>query len=207
MKNEKIPETNLESLLDRIQAEGIQKAESTAAEIIKVAHEKADLIVTKARQDAEDISDENKEAIKLREASLNSRLTQAGRDVVLNVKGEIIALFEHLFQHKCQSYLQGKKLADMISQIIANWQTERHDSINLEVLVNEQDRQGLLEELLAAFHQQAKDIIEVKGHPDIISGFRIGIKDSHLYYDFTDQAIAETISQYLRPELAALLAV
>ncbi len=205
MKNDEISEINLNSLLDRIQTEGIQKAESEAAAIIKAAQDKADLIIAAARQEARAIDEESRAEIKRREASLSSRLTQTGRDVVLNVKSGIIVLFENILQHKCRSFLKDKNLEALILQIITSWQAE-HKTLNLEILVNEQERQSLFDELISAFQQQAEDGIEVKGHPDIAAGFRFGKKDSHLYYDFTDQAIAEAIAQYLRPELAALLA-
>ncbi|HFQ80930.1 MAG TPA: hypothetical protein ENK33_06100 [Desulfobacterales bacterium] len=205
MKNDEITEINLNSLLDRIQTEGIQKAESEAAAIIKDARDKADLIIATARQEARVISDENEAEIKRREASLTSRLTQTGRDVVLNVKGGIIALIDNILQHKCRSLLKDKNLEALILRVIRSWQAE-DKTLNLEILVNEQERQGLVDELIAAFQQQAENGIEVKGHPDIAAGFRFGTKGSHLYYDFTDEAVAETIAQYLRPELAALLA-
>ncbi len=204
MKNDATSETNINALLDRIQTEGIEKAESEAAVIIKAAQETAHSIISKARQEAAAIAAESREELKRRERSLNSRLAQTGRDVVLNVKGEIIALFDRLLQHECRSCLKGKRLAVVISQIIGAWQTE-HKSLNLEILINEDDRHALVDELLAAFRQQLKDGIEIKGHPDITAGFRVGLKGAHLYYDFTDEAIAETIGQYLRPELSALL--
>ncbi|NOX24866.1 MAG: hypothetical protein GXP59_01885 [Deltaproteobacteria bacterium] len=205
MKNDEIPEINLNSLLDRIQTEGVQKAESEAVAIIKAAHGKADLIIAAARQEARAISEESEaEMIKRREASSTSRLTQTGRDVVLNVKGGIIVLIENILRHKCRSFLKDKNLEVLILRVITSWQAE-HKTLNLEILVNEQERQSIFDELISTFQQQAENGIEVKGHPDIAAGFRFGIKGSHLYYDFTDQAIAETIAQYLRPELAALL--
>ncbi|MFW8602311.1 hypothetical protein ACOHYD_12630 [Desulfobacterota bacterium M19] len=204
MKNNKFPETNINALLDRIQTEGIDKAEKEAAVIIKAAREKARLILSKARQEAAAVAAESSEELQRRERNLNRRLVQTGRDVVLNVKGEIIALFDRLLQHECRSSLKGKQLAAVISQIISAWQVGDKNP-NLEIIINEDDRRNLVDELLSVFRQQLKDGIELKGHPDVAAGFRVALKDSHLYYDFTDEAIAETIGQYLRPELSALL--
>ncbi len=204
MKNNTIPKANIDSLLDRIQTEGIQKAESKAREIIQAAHLEADLIITKAHQKAKNIETETKQKIEHQEKNLNKRLTQIGRDVVLNVKGEIITLFERLLLYECRSYLKGKTLQTIIIQIITNWQAT-HDSLNLDIFINEQDRHNLRDKLLIKLQHQAKDGIKIQGHPDISAGFRIGQRDNHLYYDFTDQAIAETLAQYLRPEIAALL--
>ncbi len=204
MKNNKIPETNINALLDRIQTEGIEKAENEAAVIIKAAREKAHLIISQARQEAAAIAAESSAELQRRERSLNSRLAQTGRDVVLNVKGEIIALFDRLLQNECRSCLKGKQLAAVILQIISAWRADGKNP-NLEILINEDDRHRLVDELLSVFRQQLKDGIEFKGHPDVAAGFRVALKDGHLYYDFTDEAIADTIGLYLRPELSALL--
>ena len=205
MKNDQISETSLDSLLDRIQTEGIQKAESTASEIIAAAHQKADVILAEARQELQTLDDDHKQQIKHREEISNNRLAHAGRDIILNIKAEIIALFERVLLDECRSCLEGKEVATLIQQLIAGWQAGHNDSRNLEVLVNEQECHTLCNEILAGLQKQARDGVEVKGHPDISAGFRIGKQGDHLYYDFTDQAVAETLAQYLKPELAALL--
>ena len=205
MKNDQISETSLDSLLDRIQTEGIQKAENTASEIIAAAHQKADVIVAEARQEFKTLDDDHKQQIKHREETSNSRLAHAGRDIILNIKAEIISLFERVLLDECRSCLDGKNLATVIQQVIAGWQVEHNDSRNLEILVNEQESHTLCNEILADLQKQANDGIEVKGHPDVSAGFRIAKKGDNLYYDFTDQAVAETLAQYLKPELAALL--
>ena len=48
--------------------------------------------------------------------------------------------------------------------------------------------------------------IDVKAKPDIGAGFKIGVKDEHIYYDLTDEGVAALISEYVTPELENLLA-
>lgn len=200
---DKLPETNLDDLIARIQREGVQEAEIKAAQVIETARQEAESLKEKARREAAIITADAEEEIKRREAKFKQQMTLAGRDIILTVKREISTIFEHLLRQECQSCLTGKPLEALLVKLIENWRQNRDNDI--EVLLNEQEKAKLSAGLLAAFQELAQNGIEVKGHPDIEAGFRISLKEGHCYYDFTDQAIAETLAQYLGPELAKFL--
>jgi len=200
---DKLPETNLADLIARIQKEGVQEAEIKAAQVIEEARREAESIKAKARQEAAILADKAAEEIKRRETGFKQQMAQAGRDTILTVRREIMALFEHLLQKECQRCLTGNPLEAMLIKLIENWPPDRDN--NVEVLLNEQEKENLSAALLAAFKKLAQKGIEIKGHPDIAAGFRINLKEDHYYYDFTDRAIAETLAQYLGPEFADFL--
>ncbi|MBW2010622.1 MAG: V-type ATP synthase subunit E, partial [Deltaproteobacteria bacterium] len=63
---------------------------------------------------------------------------------------------------------------------------------------------ALFENFLARFQEELREGIELKFHPDIEAGFRIGFKEENLYYDFTDKAIADALAEYLSPKIRNL---
>ena len=50
-----------------------------------------------------------------------------------------------------------------------------------------------------------KNDFEIKVSNRINKGFRIGIKDEDVYYDFTDESIASSLLEFLNPTLQKLV--
>jgi len=71
---------------------------------------------------------------------------------------------------------------------------------DIELLVGESDRDVLFEGFLSKLNEEIKSGIELNTHPDIEGGFRVGMKDNHVYYDFTDEGIANVLAEYLNPK-------
>ena len=53
--------------------------------------------------------------------------------------------------------------------------------------------------------EDAKKGVTLKVSPDVANGFRIGVKGSDVYYDFSDDAIAAVLKSLINPNLKAIL--
>ena len=198
----KIPEnsnTNLNDIIQKIKAEGIEEAERRSEEIIKEARLTASKILNKAGLDAEAITKEAEEEIRKKEGIGKMALEQAARDIILSIQTSLTEIFDSLIKREYQTVLSGKPLETVLIKLIEGWQKDEMGELNIELLLSESDRNALLEGFLSKLNEEIKTGIELKAHPNIEKGFRVGVKGSHVYHDFTDEGLAEVLAEYLNP--------
>ena len=194
-------ESKLEHLIEKIKSDGIEEANKSAAEIIATAKKEADDIIKKAKTDAQGIIDNaNREAAKLK-ANAESALRQASRDTVLLTKEKLLKLFEAAFRKELGDTMSPDFVKDLILKIVENWGKENQ----LEVLVSDKDVEKLQKLLFTKARQDLKEMVTIKVDKGISKGFRIGLKDNNLYYDFTDESIAEFLGEFLNPRIREIL--
>jgi V/A-type H+-transporting ATPase subunit E len=194
-------ESKLEHLIEKIKSDGIAEAEKSAAEIIENARKEAEGIIKKARADAEQIiADARKEADKLK-TNAESALKQASRDTVLVTKEKLLKLFDAAFKRELGSALSPEFVKDLIIKIVDSWGRDKQ----LEVLVSEKDLQQLQDLVFSQSRAQLKETVTIKVDKGISKGFRVGLKDSNVYYDFTDESIAEFLGEFLNPGIREIL--
>ena len=199
MKSEENTNTNLNDLIQKIKSEGIEEAESKSEEIIKEARLAASEILHKARQEAASITEEADENIRKKEGISKMALEQAARDIILSIRTSLTGIFNSLIKKEYQNVLSGKTLETVLVKIIEGWQKNEMGDADIELILSESDRDTLFEGFLSKLKEEIKSGIELKVHPDIEGGFRVGMKDRHVYYDFTDEAIADVLAEYLNP--------
>ena len=88
----------LQSLLDRIQAEGVDKAKAEAARIVEEAERKAADVVAEAGRKAADLRAKAEEEARVLQARSEQSLRQAARDVVLEVGENVRQTLERVLR-------------------------------------------------------------------------------------------------------------
>ncbi|WP_020587272.1 hypothetical protein [Desulfobacter curvatus] len=200
-------EVNLDSLIKRLQEEGIKRAETLAEEIIRKAEDRASLILKQAGQEAQKMMEKAKDEIAQRESTFRKNLEQAARDVMIGVKTSILGTFYALLQQECKVTLSETTTFEALFLAIFDGLNKGKEATGeFEIWVSNEDRDAIFSFLLTAFKGKMKTGIDVKAKPDIGAGFKIGVKDEHIYYDLTDEGVAALISEYVTPELENLLA-
>ncbi len=200
-------EVNLDSLIKRLQAEGIKKAEALAEGIISKAEESASLILKQAEQEAEGMIEKAKDEIARTESTFRKNLEQAARDVMISVKRSIMDTFYALLQQECKVILSETTTFETLFLAIVDGLNKGKEAAGeFEIWVSNEDRDAIFSFLLTAFKDKMKTGIDVKAKPNIGAGFKIGVKDEHIYYDLTDEGVAALISAYITPGLETLLA-
>ena len=110
----------LQSLLEKINREGIEKAEAEAAKIIAEAKAKAEAIVKNAEAEAEKAKAEaEKNAAAFAERGAES-VRQAARDTLISVRESVSSMLENLLAKNVDAALADEKTAAVIMAIVSD---------------------------------------------------------------------------------------
>jgi len=194
---------DLKGLIDRINEEGVKAAEEKASRIETGARTEAEAIVSRARVEAANLLSDAKDRIaKLEEASRSS-LKQAARDLILSLRKEINATLDRVVTSHVHKAFSQEELSKLIIHLIRECRKEEKDDI--VICLRKEDLEKLEKGLMAELRGEAKKGIVLKLSEDIRGGFVISYDSGRSYCDYSDAAIAEYISTYLRPKLAEIL--
>ncbi|MEA2078107.1 MAG: hypothetical protein U9O95_08835 [Candidatus Marinimicrobia bacterium] len=191
----------LDSLIEKIKADGVDAANKQAEKIAAAAKKEADDIVKKAKDKADQYQkNAESEAVNYRK-NAEIAIQQAARDTVLVLKEKITAILEQALLTDIDKTMDKDFLKDLIVKVAEVWAKDG----DVEVLVNGVDVNALTAQLKSALAANVKNTVEVKLDKKITHGFRIGKKGDNLFYDFTDESILEALRVFLNPKLAEIL--
>jgi V/A-type H+/Na+-transporting ATPase subunit E len=194
-------EVKLENLIKKIKEEGVGAADKKAAEILEKTRKEAEKILEKAEKDAEKIREEAKQDAEKMKSNAEASIQQAARDTMLSLKKEIRKMFDRLLLQKIDENLDEKMLRDLIVKLTETWAKGKEVS----VLAGKVDADELTSLVMKELKTEAKKGVEIKLDKKMSHGFRFGLKDDDLTYDFTDDALLESLRFFLSPKLAELL--
>lgn len=196
-------EMELKGLIEKIKKDGVLEAEKKSQTIIQEASKKAKDIISSAENQAKTIVQEaEQEALKLKKLSEDS-INQSTRDMLLMLKQKIVNVFDTVLKREVSNQMRTTALQEAIVKLVENFKKE--GMLEIEILLGEKDKKEVQEILFDALTSEMRKGITIKISPEIEAGFRIGEKDGNYYYDFTDEAVAEALKQYLNPKLIKIL--
>ena len=193
----------IKDLIAKIQQEGIQAAEEKAAQIKAQADSDSAKIIAEAKIEAQKIIEQAKSQAKSQKDSTQAALKQAGRDLLISLRQEIIAMLERLIKSDLRQALSAKELSVIIGSLIKNAPLTLGSQII--VSLNKQDKDKLEQGLLKELIETTKKQIVLKAQDAIDSGFIISFDAGKSIFDFSGQALSDYISGSLRPELSKIL--
>ena len=194
-------DVKLENLIEKIKKEGVEDAQRKADEILKKAEKEAASIVEDARKEAEKIQKEAERKIGQFQKNSELALQQANRDAQLLLKEKLMAMFDRVFKREVSGTLTHDFVKELILNIVKTWAKKSE----VEIEVNEKDKKKLEKLMFEGISKDLKDAILVKPSPDMEHGFRVGMKGEDVYYDFSDESIAEMLKGFLNPRLNDIL--
>ncbi|MFA5311468.1 MAG: hypothetical protein WC355_04055 [Candidatus Omnitrophota bacterium] len=190
----------IKGLLEKIQKEGIQKAQEESLRVINEAKARSAEIIAKARQEADlVIQKAEEEAVKLQD-STDSALKQAGRDFLISLRAEISSLLKGIVREKISQALTSQEMAAMINLLIKEY-AKGNSPDTIEVLFSKEDLEKMKSVFFEKLSGSIKGGIVMKSCDDIKSGFTISFDSGKSHFDFSDQSLAEYLSLYLNKEL------
>lgn len=185
---------DLQSLLEKINRDGVEKAEAEAARIVAEAKAKAEMIVKSACSEAEKKKAEAETAAEASAARAAETIRQSARDVVLGVKDALTALFERLLLQDVNRALADEKtVAALVAEAI------RELAGPGEIACGEQLAKTLAAQLAA--NGGFTVVIDAA----LGAGFTVKLDGGRVEHAFTSEVIAGELARRLRPELARLL--
>ncbi len=196
-------DVQLKELIDKIKNDAVKSAEENAAKIIAEAEEKAAAIVGSARSEADTIKETARADAEKAERSGIEAIRQAGRNLVLTVKGEIEELFGKILEAETSASLKGDLLEKAVAEAVKALSAGSEGTT--DVLLPEAAFAELESGLRAKLSQEIGKGLEIKPFKGLDAGFRISMKDGAAFYDFSEVEVAAMLGRYLNPKLSELL--
>ncbi|MDI6606104.1 MAG: hypothetical protein QME65_03055 [Candidatus Omnitrophota bacterium] len=194
---------DIKGLIEKIREEGVKAAQDQARQIEEEASRRAQELVDKARQEARKIIAEANQQAARKEESTKALLQQAGRDLMLSLKKEIDAMLNRLIVAQVAEVLSPEELIRIITLLVKDYRgKEDGDTI---ITLKKADCEKLNKGFLVKLKEEAKKGIVLKASEEINGGFIISFDAGKSHYDFTDRALAEYLSIYLKPQLSQIL--
>ena len=194
----------LQGLLERIQKDGVEKADADAARIVKEAEAKAAEIVKQAEAKAKALLDKAREDGQLFQQRGESAVGQAARDVVLLVGDAITATLKGIVAARVDAALRADDFATLVKSVITAY-SEGDSAAGIEVLLSEAQQETVRAYLLSEMSDEMSNGLSVKGDKGIVSGFVVSMQESGVQHDFTGETLTNALCGLLRPQLAAIV--
>ena len=195
----------LQHLIERIQKEAVDTAEQESARIVAHAKDKAAAIVREAEDKAKTwMAKAEKDAQVFTERG-EKTLAQAARDLLITVGQGVENILSDVVAAAVDQAMTIDVLRQMLVKIVEAYAARAGNESHIDILVSPQDH----EQLVAFFADQyrKKLIRGVDLHVDnsIFKGFKVSFVDDHVYHDFTREAMAEALANFLRPKLSEIV--
>jgi len=194
----------LQELLDKIRKDGIEAAQTDASKVLAEAETRRHVILSDAEREAKAILAKAKSDADRFEEAGKAALEQAARNLVISFRTEIASVLAAIVRTDTEKALSGSVLEAAIPAVLAAWKDKGTDDLAVLLPPAELARlEGSLRNKLAA---ELKKGLELRPFPGIKAGFRIAEKDGAAYYDFSSDALADMLSQYLNARLGEIAA-
>lgn len=196
-------DVQLKELIEKIKSDGVKSAEESAAKILAEAESKAKTIVAEAEKKAQSLKDNGIREAELAKQSGIEAIRQSARDLVIDLKKEIEALFDSIIKNETEAALTGKGLSDAVLTVLGNWDSNK--VADLKVLLPEAEAAAVKEAVKGKMAAAVEKGLEIVPFPGVDAGFKIAVKDGNIYYDFTAEGVGQMMSEYLSPSLAQIV--
>ena len=202
MKGTKMSQ-DLQSLLDKIKQDGIEKAAAQEKEIISNAEKKSAEIIAQAKQEAAQIlKNAEIESENLRKRA-ESAVQQASRDIILTLKNEIQGRLNKIFANTTAQAFSAEYMASIIADLCKTFAADSETKLTVVSAVKDVD--ALKNALMNALADSFKNNCEVFPDKELSGGFKVNFSGNDVFYDFSDDAVCSLLAQYAGPVVGDLL--
>lgn len=183
---------DLQSLLEKINREGVEKADAEAKRIVDEAKAKADKIVKDALAEAEKAKADAEANAKTYADRAAETIRQSARDITIGVKDAVTALLEKLLAKDIDAAL-GASAAQIVTDAIKDLTGPGEITCGPK--------------LAAALKAQlsANGSFKVITDETLGAGFTVKLDGGRVEHDFTAETISTELAKRLRPDLAKLV--
>lgn len=195
----------LQHLIDRIQRDGIAKADAEAGRIVAAAKEQAALILKEAEEKARAIVAGGEREAGAFEERARKALEQAARDVVLSVHQAVSDTLRRIVEAGVGKALSPDTLKQMMVKLVESYSAGKGDCSEIDILVNPADQKTIVDFFMHEYRTALEKGVEIHADAGVVAGFRASIEGEHVHHEFTRKEIAETLCRLLRPRLADIV--
>ena len=194
----------LQHLIERIRKEGVESGEKAAESLVAEAKQKAAKIVADAQKQAKDlVAKAETDSAAFAERG-QATLRQAARDLLISVGGAIGKVVGGIVEAKVGAALTPDLMAQMLLKL-AEAYAKDGGAGGMVAMLGEADAAAVKAAFAKEYQNKLAAGIQIESDREIVQGFRAGAKDGQVFHDFTKEAIAESLANFLRPELAQIV--
>ena len=196
---------DLQALLNRLQAEGVQRAEQEKARIVAEARKEAEALLQAARAEAAALTAAAKtESAKLQRAA-EDNIRQAARDVQIALHKELDAQLTRLLHAAVGEAMRPAQLADLLRVMVERYSAGGGAVTRVEVLVPPELLKELESRLKGTLGKHFHDGLVLRPVPGLRHGIKVAFNGQSVCHDLSPDAIVELLGAYLNPRVLALL--
>ncbi|MBQ9953420.1 MAG: V-type ATP synthase subunit E [Clostridia bacterium] len=197
-------EVQLQELIEQIKKDGVAAAEAEAKTIVEAAQADAEKILADAQAQAEKMLADAKAETERMTRSSEDAIRQAGRNLLISFRESVARELKTIVGENVGAVYASDAFGELILRIVENW-ANTPDAEEIAVILNTQDLNQLEETALAALKEKLSKGITLKANDNFDGGFRISVNEGGAYYDYSAEAVAEMLSNYLSPKVTELL--
>jgi V/A-type H+-transporting ATPase subunit E len=195
----------LQHLIDRIRKDAVETAEQQSAKILSQAKEKAAALVKEAEvRAAAVIAKAEKDSQAFTERSIRA-IEQAARDLLISVGQGVENILADIVGEAVQQALGPDVLKQMLVKMAEAYAAREGAESRIEMLISPHDQQDVIRFFSDRYKQRLVHGVDLHVDNEIFKGFKVTFADGRAYHDFTAQAIAESLTNFLRPNLAEIV--
>ena len=194
----------LQSLLEKINSDGVMKANARRDAIIAGAKSEAAAIVAAAKKEAEALKNKAEAEAETLQKRAESAISQAARDVVLKLKAELESRISAAVAGAAAETMTPAFMAELIKSLGAKFLSD--PEAELSVIASVKDAAALDAALKGSLVSSLKKQPRVLAEPTIRGGMEVNFSGSELYFDFSIEALTGLLAEYTAPKIAAIFA-
>lgn len=194
----------LQHLIDRIQGEAVDAGRKKADELVSQAREKAAKIVADGEKEAKSKLEKAEVDAQVYTERSRKALEQSARDLLITVGQGLENILSDLVVENLEEAMGIEVLQQMLVKI-AEEHAKKPDADSIDLLVSEADQSQIVKFFASCYKEKMLHGVEIHTDNEILKGFKVGLSEGRVYQDFTKDAIAEALSNFLRPHLAEIV--
>ena len=197
-------EVQLQELIEQIKKDGVATAEAEAKTIVDAAKAEAEKIISDAQAQADKILADAKAETERMTKSSEDAIRQAGRNLLISFRESVTRELNVITAENVNAAYSSDALAALIIRTVESW-ANNPDAEDIAVILNSDDLARLEESLLAALKEKMLSGVTLKANDNFDGGFRIAVNNGSAYYDYSEEAVVDMLSNYLSPKVTELL--
>ena len=172
----------LQSLLEKIQNDGIQKAEAERDAIIAAAQAKAEEIIKNAEDKAKALREAAEADVALTSQRAENSIRQAARDIVLKLKAELEERLRRTISASAKAAMTPEFMAELIRELAKEFAQDPDAKIT--ILSSERDAEALAAAVKDTLGESFRTVPQVFGDTAVKGGMQISFNNDEVFFDF-----------------------
>ncbi len=194
----------LQGLLNRIQEEGVKEADTKKDEILSSAKTEAETIINDANAKAAEIIKNAESEAQKSEGRAKAAIQQASRDIVLSLRQDLETRLQKVVSTCIGDAMTPELMGEILLKMVDAYGKNTADA-GIEVILNQADYDKMTALFNGALANNLKSNPDISIGHDFKAGLKIGFKGDDIFFDFSDDAVADIICNFVGPKLAKTL--